>query len=61
MINIKSGLRFFILLAFPVLAGQISEAYTPLLSRNGNLVRWDLKESPVNQPNIIEGRVEFFI
>lgn len=61
MINIKSGLRFFILLVLPALAGQLAEAYTPLLSRNGNLVRWDLKESPVNQPNIIEGRVEFFI
>lgn len=38
-----------------------SEAYTPLLTRNGNLVRWDLVESPLNQPNIIEGRVEFLI
>ncbi|MCA9425405.1 MAG: matrixin family metalloprotease [Candidatus Omnitrophica bacterium] len=40
---------------------QQSLAYTPILTIHDNLVRWDLEEKTRDQPNIIEGSVEFFI
>ena len=35
--------------------------YVPILTTNGNLVRWQLDERSEDQPNVIEGSVEFFI
>ncbi|MCG3197925.1 MAG: hypothetical protein GHCLOJNM_02419 [bacterium] len=38
-----------------------TQAYIPIRTENENLVRWDLDEQPEEQPNIIEGSVEFFV
>jgi len=58
---INSALQFLLIFSAISLVCSQSMAYTPILTTNGNEVRWVLDEVPQDQPNIIEGSVEFFI
>lgn len=43
-----------------VIVGGKAFGYVPILTTNDNLVRWHLDEPAEDQPNVIEGSVEFF-
>jgi len=55
----QTRLFLFPFLLTAVMVGT-ANAYVPILTTHDNLVRWDLDEGAEDQPNVIEGAVEFF-
>jgi hypothetical protein len=58
-VNAKTIGRCLSLFLAVVLGGD-AFGYVPILTTNDNLVRWQLDERSEDQPNVIEGSVEFF-